>query len=86
MLRPEVGGACKGVVVGAICVGREAVAAAVLTQHFCDYKNRGLTKQRNFFLCHYDSTAEVNRRRDCRLIEGKKALKLLGATRDARAH
>jgi len=32
-----------------------------------------------------DSTAEVNRRIDCRLIEGKKALKLFGATRDARA-
>jgi len=41
-------------------VGREAAAAAVLTQSFCDYKRRGLTRERNFFLGHYDSTAEEN--------------------------
>jgi len=50
MLRPDVGGACKGVVDSAICVGGEVAAAAGLTQHFCDYKRRGLTMERNFFL------------------------------------
>jgi len=67
-----------------ICVGREAAEAAVLTQHFCEYKRRDLTKEWKFFLCHYDSTAEENRRADCRIIDRKRALKLVGATRDAR--
>jgi len=31
MLRPDVGGTCKGVVDSAICVGVEAAAVAVLT-------------------------------------------------------
>jgi len=50
MLRPDVGGACKGMVDGAICVGVEAAAVAVMTRHFCAYKRRGLTRERNFFL------------------------------------
>jgi len=50
MLRPDVGGACKGVVDGAICVGVEAAAVAVVNWHFCAYKRRGLTREKNFFL------------------------------------
>jgi len=40
-LGPEVSGACKGVVRGAICVGVETSAEAVLTQQFCAYTRRG---------------------------------------------
>jgi len=50
MLRPDVGGAFKGVVHVAICVGVKAAAVAVVTRHFCAYKRRGLTRERNFFL------------------------------------
>jgi len=50
MLRPHAGVACKGVADGAICVGVEAAAVAVVTRHFCTYKRRGLTREINFFL------------------------------------
>jgi len=65
MLRPGVSGACKGVVdysTHAICVGGEVAAAAALTRHFCPYKRRGLTRERNFFLSLCDLTARETRR------------------------
>jgi len=49
MLRQEVGGACLVVAASAICMGGEAAAAAVLTQYFCDYKRRGIRREREKF-------------------------------------
>jgi len=74
MLRPEVGGACLGVAVSANCVGREAVEAAVLTQHFYDYKRRGIRRERKEVLVHYDLTTGETRR--VRLSNIERALKL----------
>jgi len=49
MLRPEVGGAYLGVAVSVICLGGEAAAAAVLTQHFYAFERRGIRGERKKF-------------------------------------